>query len=427
MNAKQTKEFLLSGGLDDVLRRLYGEDALERQKRRYSSALDTFAKEYGRDRSVRVFSISGRSELSGNHTDHNGGCVIAAAVNLDLLAVASAAEGTVIRLSSEGYGEERVDFSVYVQPKESLFGTSASLIAGVCAGFSERGYRVGAFDAYVTSDVWKGSGLSSSAAFENAVGSIFNHLYNGGRVNNTELAQISQEAENQFFGKPCGRMDQIACAVGGVVAIDFADGDHPVIEAIPLDLQKEGYSLCIVNTGGSHADLTEDYASIPSDMRSVAQALGKDFLRQVGEEELIAALPMLRVSLGDRALLRAFHFLRENQRVERQKAALRRADFSCFLREVRESGLSSFCYLQNVYTVKAPEEQGLSLGLCMAEAYLLDRGGVCRVHGGGFGGTIQAFVPIGEAHGFRRWMEQVFGAGSCLILRIRSEGALCLL
>ena len=282
---------------------------------------------------------------------------------------------------------------------------------------------MGGFDAYTTSNVLKGSGLSSSAAFEDMIGNILNHLYNDGKVDNVEIAKLAQYAENVFFGKPCGLMDQVACAVGGIVAIDFADPVAPVIEKIDFDMTKKGYHLCIVNTGGNHADLTDDYASVPAEMKAVAAHFGKAVLREVDGEALRREIPVLREKVGDRALLRALHFLKENERVAKQKAALTKGDFEAFLREVLASGRSSFCYLQNVYTCKNLTEQGLSLALCLAENVLADKTAAWRVHGGGFAGTIQAFVPTEAVEAFRTAMDEVFGSGKCIVLQIRPEGA----
>ena len=294
----------------------------------------------------------------------------------------------------------------------------------MAAGFSEKGCRIGGFDAYTTSNVLKGSGISSSAAFEDMIGNILNHLYNDGKVDNVEIAKLSQYAENRFFGKPCGLMDQVACGVGGIVAIDFADPKDPVIEKIDFDFSGAGYRLCIVNTGGNHADLTGDYASVPAEMKSVAAYFGKEVLRDTDENAVLAAIPALREKVGDRAILRALHFFAENRRVAAQKAALKAGDLDTFLANVIASGRSSFCYLQNVYTTKNVSEQGLSLALCLAERVLSGKRAAWRVHGGGFAGTIQAFVPTEDVAEFRAVMDAAFGEGRCMVLRVRPEGAL---
>ncbi len=423
MNANQMKTHIANGGIDSVLTHIYGESAVPAQKARYASAIDEFAAIYGEDREITLYSVAGRSELSGNHTDHNHGCVVAASIDLDIIAVAAARNDSVIRIKSEGFPEDEVNFASYNAPVEAKFGSSESIIAGMVQGFLKDGYKVGGFDAYTTSNVLKGSGLSSSAAFEDMVGNILSHMYNDGGVDNVEIAKLAQYSENVFFGKPCGLMDQVACAVGGIVAIDFNDPKTPVIDKVSFDISGAGYNLCIVNTGGNHADLTDDYASVPLEMKAVAAALGKSVLRECDENEVVAAIPALRESLGDRAIMRALHFFEENKRVAKQKAALLAGDLDAFFAEVLASGKSSFCYLQNVYTTKNIAEQGLSLALCLAEKYLSDKSGAWRVHGGGFAGTIQAYVPMSEVEGFRALMDGVFGEGKCIVLRIRPEGA----
>ncbi len=423
MNTTALKASLLKGELDARLTYIYGAAALPLQRERYVAAIDAFAEKYGTDREVALYSVSGRSELSGNHTDHNHGCVVAASIDLDIIAVAAPNEEGIIRVQSEGYPEDTVILSDYTAPDAARFGSSASLIAGMAAGFSKEGYRIGGFDAYTTSNVLKGSGLSSSAAFEDMIGNILNHIYNEGTVDNVEIAKLAQYSENVFFGKPCGLMDQVACAAGGIVAIDFADPAAPVIDRLAFDITDAGYNLCITNTGGNHADLTDDYAAVPAEMKAVAAACGKPFMREVSEETLIAAIPTLRETLGDRAILRALHFLAENRRVALQKSALEEGDLDAFLENVIASGRSSFCYLQNVYTTKNIAEQGLSLALCLSEQLLADKKAAWRVHGGGFAGTVQAFVPSDCVEAYRTAMDAVFGTGTCMVLRIRPVGA----
>ena len=426
MKSFELKKDILDGKLDDMLVRFYGSDKLLAQRARYLVAIDQFSSLYGEERDVALFSVPGRSELSGNHTDHNLGKVIAASVDLDMIAVASPRSDSVVRLKSEGFSEDFVDFSAPLVPNEAQYGRSSALISGVLSGFSKRGYTIGGFDAYTTSNVPKGSGLSSSAVFENMIGTILNEFYNEGNISLVEISKISQSAERDFFGKPCGLMDQLACALGGVVAIDFCNPSEPEIDRIDLDLDALGYHLCIVNTGGNHADLTDDYAAVPSEMKAVAKALGCDVLRATEEQELMAELPRLRQMLGDRAVLRAIHFFAENARVDTQKKLLLAGDFEGFLSQVLASGRSSFCYLQNVYTPKNPAEQGISLALCLAERQLAGIG-AWRVHGGGFAGTMQAYVPTDVLEAFCLQMEAVFGESSCTVLRIRSEGAMKIL
>lgn len=385
-------------------------------------AVDSFVGLYGDERDVYLFSVGGRSEISGNHVDHQHGRVIAAAVNLDILAVASPRADGIIRLKSEGFPEDVIDTAEVENPAVCEKSSSAAIIAGMANGFDAAGYKIGGFDAYTTSAVLKGSGLSSSAAFEVMVGCILNNLYNDGAADDVFIAKTAQRAENIYFGKPCGLMDQTACAVGGFITIDFADPENPVIEKLPFDLTAAGYGLCIVDTGGNHADLGEDYASVPAEMKSVAVELGAQVLRDADEGSLISRMAALRDKTGDRALLRALHFYDENRRVEHQADMLRRGDVDSFLAEVTASGNSSFKYLQNVYTVHNPAEQGLSLALALAERYLKNCGGACRVHGGGFAGTIQAFVPAESVDGFAAYMESVFGEGTCHVLNVRSAG-----
>ncbi len=423
-----------AGKLNPTFAVLGGEGGAEAQAARCKTLVHTFAEMYGEDRQVALFTVSGRSELSGNHTDHNHGCVIAASISLDVLAVASPREDGVIRLKSEGFPEDVVDLNGYTAPDKEQFGTSASLIAGVCDGFKKNGFAIGGFDAVTTSNVLTGSGLSSSAAFEDMIGTIESHLYNQGDVDNVTVAKIAQYAENVFFGKPCGLMDQVACAIGGIVAIDFEDPTAPVITPIPFDMTAAGYRLCIVNTGGNHADLTGDYASVPQEMKAVAAVFGKSVLREVDEQAVRGAIPTLRERVGDRAILRALHFYGENQRVAKQKEALLSAcntqdaeTIQCavkrFFECVLASGRSSFCYLQNVYTTANVSEQGLSLALCLCESVLSQSTAAWRVHGGGFAGTVQAFVPVDKVKDFATVMDAAFGRGACKILAIRPVGA----
>ncbi len=427
MNICALKEKFLTGELDSVLSGELGVPAARiiSERSRYASAADEFEKLYG-DGEVSVYSVGGRSEISGNHTDHNYGRVIAAAVNLDILAVVKASDDGVIRIKSAGFDEDIVEPSAVDAPDSAKFFTSASIIAGMQKAFLNAGYKIGGFSAYTTSNVLKGSGISSSAAFEVMVGNILNYLYNDGKVSNVEIAKMAQYAENVYFGKPCGLMDQTACAVGGFITIDFEDPTAPVIEKLDFDLTKMGYSLCIVNTGGNHADLNEDYASVPAEMKSVAAKLGVPVLRKTDRAALDALLTSgnVREELGDRAIMRAYHFFAENERVAAQVEALKAGDLDGFFGGVIASGNSSFKFLQNVYTVKNVSEQGLSLALCLTEAFLANHGkGASRVHGGGFAGTIQAFIPTELTAEYAAKMNSVFGEGACHILSVRKAGA----
>ena len=366
-----------------------------------------------------VFSTSGRTELGGNHTDHNLGKVIAGSINLDTIAAVHSTSDNKVTFVSEGYPSITVDLSS-LDPNEALFGTTASLISGVAYAFSKRGGRIGGFSANVTSSVFKGSGLSSSAAIEVLLGTIFNNLYNSDRFSTTDLAIMGQEAENIHFGKPSGLMDQIACANGGVVGIDFKDPKAPLISPIAVDFADYGYNLVITTTGGNHADLTADYASIPQEMKAVAALFGKKSLRDVDEETFFAEIGTLRGRLSnDRALLRAYHYFEENQRVDRMISALSCGNFSEYLGLVTESGSSSFRYLQNIYSPSAPSEQGIALAYAMTESFLKDKGAF-RVQGGGFAGTLEAYVPIDRTNAYFAHMEKLFGPGCCTILAIRN-------
>ena len=421
MKLEQLKQLLSEGALS-AYAHLYTD--IERQSKRMIAALERFAEIYGRDRDVALFSVPGRSEITGNHTDHNLGCVLAGAIDRDIIAVASRNEDGQIRFQSEGYTENRVDLSLIDDPKNFREFTSTALVAGMARGFELADYSIGGFDAYSTTEVLKGSGISSSAAFEVMVGNILNHFYNDGNVNNAEIAKLAQYSENVFFGKPCGLMDQMACAVGGFVFIDFADPKNPKVEPIDFSLTGAGYSLCIINTGGNHANLNEDYASVPAEMKAVAALLGGEVLRPFSEDDILARAKEIRESLGDRALMRAIHFVRENERVLRAAGALKAGDVDAFFAMENASGNSSFKYLQNVYTVKNIKEQGLSLALCVAEKLLAELGaGACRVHGGGFAGTIQVFVKSEHACEFVKKMDAIFGEGASMCLNIRPLGA----
>lgn len=405
---------------EKTLEKLYGANAVEMQKTRYEAAVKSFEDIYGKADNIRLFSAPGRTEVGGNHTDHNRGCVMAAAVGLDVIAVVSPCEGNVVSVKSEGFPEDVVDISD-LEIKENEKNSSAALIRGVAAGFKNAGYNVCGFKAYTTSNVLKGSGLSSSAAFEVLIGTIFSHLCNDGKVSAVKIAQIAQYAENAYFGKPSGLMDQMASSVGGFITIDFKDTANPVIDSVSYDFASSGYNLCIVDTKGNHADLTPEYAAIPAEMKSVAKFFGKSELRDITKEQLIENIADVRKVCGDRAVARAFHFFDDNERVGKEAAALRSGDIDGFLKLITESGNSSFKYLQNVFAVKSPEEQGLVMGLYLSENVLCGRGAV-RVHGGGFAGTIQAFVPTDLLDTYSETMEKVFGQGSCYKLYIRPVG-----
>ena len=421
MNPIETISALQSGAFDAALSKLYActGDALHLYRQRFVDAVHAFLQEFGEDGDIALFSAPGRTELCGNHTDHQGGHVLAGSVDLDIIAVAAKRENDKIRLKSEGYLMERVQLSdLSRQPDE--VNTSVALLRGIAAKFTDMGYPVTGFDAYTTSNVLRGSGLSSSAAFEVLVGNICSAFFAGGAVDAVKIAQIGQFAENVYFGKPCGLMDQMACSVGGVIAIDFADAE-PVVTQAQVDLAKEGYALCILDSGADHADLTDAYAAIPAEMKSVAQALGKGTLSQVRKSDFLAKLPSLRRTCGDRAVLRAMHYFADDERVTRAVRSLQNGYFSQYLEEIRASGHSSFQYLQNVSVYGDTRQMEVALTIALCEELLGGRGAV-RVHGGGFAGTVQAYVPLDMLSDFKEQTETVLGTEHCHVLRIRSIG-----
>ena len=368
----------------------------------------------------RFFSAPGRTELSGNHTDHQQGRVLAGAVNLDMAAAVRENGTDTICILSQGYPLCRVSLA-HLTPQPEEINTTAALIRGVAARFTQLGCQVKGFDAYMESTVLPGSGLSSSAAFEVLMGTIINHLFFCGKVSQPEVAQIGQYAENVFFGKPCGLMDQMASAVGGMVTIDFADPKNPVIEQVDFDFSACGHALCIIDTRASHADLTDEYAAIPQELKSVCAYFGKTVLRQVDEAAFYEALPQLRQQCSDRALLRAIHFFQENARVPQQVEALRQGDFDRYLQLMKGSGYSSYMYLQNVIPGGCTQKQDVAFALALCQKLLGGRGGF-RVHGGGFAGTVQAFVPMDLLETFRIGIDNILGQGACHVLSIRPFG-----
>ena len=419
----ELKKNLQEGAYDDVLLDIYVDaDVLPYQKDRYVTAIETYEKLYGTD-AVEIYSAPGRSEVGGNHTDHQHGEVLATSINLDAIAIVKKLPDMQIRLVSDGYDEIVIDgndLSLKEEEKE----TTTALIKGVLAGAKKRGYAVGGFQAYITSDVLIGAGLSSSAAFETVIGTILSYLYNDGGIDAITIAIIGQYAENVYFGKPCGLMDQMACSVGNLVHIDFADVKNPKVEKVEFDMNAYGYSLCITDTKGSHADLTADYAAIPTEMKAVASYFGKEVLLGLTIEDILSHAQELREKLGDRAVLRALHFLCEDVRVEEEIDALKAGNIDAFLQKVKESGDSSFKYLQNVYTSHDVMHQNVSLALAVSEIALAGGAGVARVHGGGFAGTIQAFVKNEAVSGYRAAMDRLFGADSCKVLKIRKYGGM---
>ena len=415
------KSLLEQGRLDETLTRLYGRSALASARNRCAQLLEAFSQAFGTEASA-LFSAPGRTEVGGNHTDHQHGRVLAAAVDLDILAAAAPNDSGVIRVQSQGYAPIIVDLGE-LTPRPEEVNTSAALIRGVAARMAELGCSLEGrgLDVCMTSTVPGGSGLSSSAAFEVLMGTMLNDLFAGGTHTPVEIAQIGQYAENVFFGKPCGLMDQTASSVGGVVAIDFADTAHPAVEQISLDLTAAGYGLCILDSGAGHADLTGEYAAITDELKAVCHCFGKEVLREIPQEEFLARLPQVRAAAGDRAALRALHFYGENLRAGQEAQALAEGDFDRFLALVRESGRSSAMYLQNVVPTGQTAQQELMLTIALCDAILSGRGAV-RVHGGGFGGTAQAFVPLDLLPEFKTRTEAVLGSGSCHVVTIRPVG-----
>lgn len=418
----QIREEMKADTFQEHLREIYlDESLLSYQQQRYEKALEKYLALYG-EHEVEIYSAPGRSEVGGNHTDHQHGMVLATSINLDAIAVVNKNEDGVVRVVSEGY--DMIELNVKdVEKKVEEEGTSIGLIRGVLAGLQNRGYQIGGFNAYVTSDVLIGAGLSSSAAFEVVIGTIVSGLYNDMKVSMVEIAQIGQYAENVYFGKPCGLMDQTACAVGGLIHIDFKDPEKPIVEKVDVDFEAHSYSLCIVDTKGSHDDLTEDYAMVPYEVKQVAEFFGEDVLREVDVNEFYANIAKIREKLGDRPVLRAIHFFGDNARVANQVAALQNGEFQKFLKMVKESGDSSYKYLQNIYTNKNVQNQSMSIALAVSETVLGDNG-VCRVHGGGFAGTIQAFVKNDFVETYKEALDHVFGEGSCHVLKVRKYGGM---
>ncbi|WP_291860573.1 galactokinase family protein [Marinilabilia sp.] len=421
----ESLERAMNDGDNDAFKRLYGNDGseLKRQVGRYMGLMNEF-KSIFRTEDVELFSSPGRTEIGGNHTDHNYGRVLAGAVNLDNIAVAAKNGSNVVRIKSVGYPEFQVDLSD-LEPDEKEHYTSKALVRGIVAKMKANGYEAGGFDACIEGRVPKGSGLSSSASFEVLIGAIVSHLFNDGRMDAVENAIIGQWAENNFFGKPCGLMDQTACSVGGLISIDFKDPSNPIVKPIDFDFVSTGYSLVITDVGGGHDDPASqaEYASLPTEMKSVAKELGAEVLREVTLEQIVDKIPEIREKTGDRAILRAIHFQGDNQRVADQVKALENADFRAFLKMVVESGQSSFMYNQNIYDITHKEEQVVSVGLALSEMVLKGHG-AWRVHGGGFGGTIQAFVPQYKLEEYVKTLEHVYGKGKCHIMFVRPEGAI---
>ncbi len=418
MNTTELKQSIFNGKFDKDFTLLYGE--CEIAKQRYINAIDEFVNLYGERDNLRLFSAPGRTEIGGNHTDHQHGLVLAGSVNLDVIAIVSENTSSTVRIKSKGYKMDELDITE-LDIKSEETGKARSLIRGVMAAFKNGGYSIGGFDAYTTSNVLKGSGLSSSAAFEVLVSNIVNGLFNNSLVDAVTIAKYSQFAEREYFGKPCGLLDQMASSVGGFTFADFNDPQNPIVEKISLDLSASDHTLCVVDTGGNHANLTGDYADITLECKAVSNALGVEFLRDANENEFYKNYAEIRQKCGDRAMLRAMHFFAENKRVLTQKTALLRGDFNTFFVTVKRSGESSYDLLQNVYSPSNPRDQAISVALALTKQFLNGRGAY-RVHGGGFAGTIQSYIPNKMLDNYKLMIEAVFGEGSCVKLMVRSVG-----
>jgi len=420
---KSIKEMLLNGAFDEKIKSIYiDEKRVKYNRDRYVRAIDRFSELFPEHKSGEIYSAPGRSEVCGNHTDHQNGVVLATSINLDAIAVVSPTDNGIIRLVSDDMPLETVDVTE-LSCIEDEKGTTTALIRGVMAGLANKGFKLGGFDAFITSDVLMGAGMSSSAAFESIVGTIISGLYNDMGVSSVDIAKIGQYAENVYFGKPCGLMDQMACSVGGMIYIDFADKENVIVEKVDSDFDGAGLSLCIVDTKGSHADLTPDYAAVPEEMNSVARALGKEHLREVDENEFYRNIPALREKVGGRAVIRAIHFFEEEKRVKKAVEALKSSDYNGFMQVIKASGNSSSKYLQNIYSPKDIYSQNVTLALAVTESHIGDAG-VCRVHGGGFAGTIQVFIQDEAVTEYKKCIESIFGEESCHVLKVRNDGGI---
>lgn len=417
------KKNLESGVYNEKIAQIYGNTkSPDIYAKRFLSVMEGFKANFGESNEIALFSAPGRTEIGGNHTDHQHGCVLAGSVDLDIIAAAAPNGKDFIRIQSEGFPLDTVYLND-LDVKEAEFNQAKSLIRGIVAKLRGLGCDVRGFDAYTTSNVLKGSGLSSSAAFEVLVGNIANGLFCDGKVSDVEIAKIGQYSENVYFGKPCGLMDQMACSVGGIISIDFADTQQPLIKKIGFDFAAANHALCIIDSGADHADLTDEYAAIPREMCAVANFFKKDYLRQVEKEQVLQNIPALRKAAGDRAVLRALHYFADNDRALQEARVLEQGDFDCFLSLVRESGRSSYMYLQNVCVCGSAREQAVGIVLALCDTLLGDRGAY-RVHGGGFAGTVQAFVPLDMLSGFQSGIEQAVGAGNCHVLTVRPVGGI---
>lgn len=423
MKTNEIKNVLKNGELNEKLAYMYAceKDDAQKYADRYLTVIEGFESTFGTTDEVRLFSAPGRTEIGGNHTDHQHGCVLAASLNLDVIGAAALNGTNKVRIKSEGYPMDEIDLDD-LEIHTEQYGKAISLIRGILKAFAEKGYKAAGFDAYTISSVLKGSGMSSSAAFEVLVGNIVNSMFANEEIDAVEIAKIGQYSENEYFGKPCGLMDQMASSVGSVVAIDFNDTKNPIIEKVEFDFTKSGHSLCIIDSGADHADLTDEYAAITVEMKEIAGFFGKNYLREVDPTEFNAKMSELRKAVNnDRAVLRAIHFFNDNERAQDEVEALKNDDFEMFCDLVKKSGFSSYMYLQNVYASSMPTQQAVSLSLALC-GEILGENGAYRVHGGGFAGTVQAFVPNEMLDEFKTKIEAVLGEGMCHVLSIRPIG-----
>ena len=423
MKAANVAEVVKSEKAVSLFKQMYGENRVEENAKRYEMVAEGFAKEFG-DREFEFFTAPGRTEIGGNHTDHNHGKVLAGSVHLDCVAAASANGTHTVTLISETYNQRLVIDLDNLAPTEKTTGTEP-LLKGIFAGLLEKGFKVEGFDAYVTSNVIGGAGVSSSASFEMLVCVIVDYLFNNGEIGVVAYAKAGQYAENKYWLKGSGLLDQLACAVGGMITIDFADIENPKIREIQCNFDEMGHDLVIINTGKGHADLSAEYSAVPNEMKKVAEYFGKEVLQQVDEDAVIENVRAIREFAGDRGVLRAFHFFEENKRVDAEVEALEAKDFDTFLRKITESGDSSWKWLQNCYCNETPEEQSITVALALTKLYLDKIGhGVCRVHGGGFAGVIAAFLPKEYTEGFTQYIDKALGEGSAYVMHIRPQGAI---
>ena len=420
-NIAQLKELLQDKKMDEKFSSIYGGDekSISEAYGRLSDTIKHF-ENIDKSQEVYLFSASGRTELSGNHTDHNNGCVLTASINLDKLAlVAKRNDNKIVVYTDYSNNPDVIDVNNLELDKDE-YGKSNALIRGVCAGIKNKGYQVGGCTVSLNNKVLMGSGLSSSASFESLIGEIQNALYNDNKIIPVEIAKIGQYAENVYFGKPCGLMDQMGCSVGGIMSIDFKDNDNPIIEKVEYDFEKAGYALMIVDAKGDHSGLTNEYAAIREEMNAIANYFGKKVCRDITKEQLLENASKLRAEIGDRAVMRAYHFLEENERVINQINALKNNDINTYLKLMNESGLSSFMYLQNCFSVTSSKNMGVALGLTLTKDFLKGEG-ACRVHGGGFAGTIQALIPVNKVEEYKKYMNSIFGEGSAVKIRVRQS------